>query len=245
MAAGLPQVVSDWDGYRDTVRHGVDGFRVPTLMPVPGMGEDLALRHATGQDTYDMYCGLTSSLVAVDIEAAAKALACLARSTELRAQMGAAGRRRAREVYEWAVVIRQYEAMWERLNHLRQTLGHPLDSAQPAWPARLDPFYSFQSYPTQAMGPDSVIGLAYETPERTMEALQACQTLAMVNFSKEVQPSEEVANLIVQALSSGPQELRALAECIAPEQRQRAMRSVAWMIKMGLVTFPQQDTSLS
>ena len=28
MAAGLPVVVSDWDGYRDTVRDGVDGFRI-------------------------------------------------------------------------------------------------------------------------------------------------------------------------------------------------------------------------
>ena len=26
MAAGLPLVVSDWSGYRDLVRDGVDGF---------------------------------------------------------------------------------------------------------------------------------------------------------------------------------------------------------------------------
>ena len=26
MASGLPVVVSDWDGYRDSVRHGVDGY---------------------------------------------------------------------------------------------------------------------------------------------------------------------------------------------------------------------------
>ncbi len=31
MAAGLPVVVSDWDGYKDTVRDGIDGFRIPTL----------------------------------------------------------------------------------------------------------------------------------------------------------------------------------------------------------------------
>ncbi|NQW58284.1 MAG: glycosyltransferase family 4 protein, partial [Polynucleobacter sp.] len=33
MAAGLPVVVSDWDGYKDTVRHEVDGFRIRTTMP--------------------------------------------------------------------------------------------------------------------------------------------------------------------------------------------------------------------
>ncbi|HEY9217099.1 MAG TPA: glycosyltransferase family 4 protein, partial [Phenylobacterium sp.] len=42
MAAGLPAIVSDWDGYRDTVRHGVDGFRARTYAPRPGLGRDLA-----------------------------------------------------------------------------------------------------------------------------------------------------------------------------------------------------------
>ena len=31
MAAGLPVVVSDWNGYRDTVRNGIDGILVPTF----------------------------------------------------------------------------------------------------------------------------------------------------------------------------------------------------------------------
>src|SRR5258708_11547844 len=30
MAAGVPQVVSDWSGYRDIVVHGETGFRVQT-----------------------------------------------------------------------------------------------------------------------------------------------------------------------------------------------------------------------
>lgn len=59
MAASLPVVVSDWDGYKDTVRDNVDGFRIPTLMPQAGLAGDLALRHALEVDTYDMYCGYT------------------------------------------------------------------------------------------------------------------------------------------------------------------------------------------
>jgi starch synthase len=73
MAAGLPVVVSDWDGYKDTVRDGVDGFRIPTLMPHGGLGGDLAQRHALDIDTYDMYCGHSCSLVAVDVQATAQA----------------------------------------------------------------------------------------------------------------------------------------------------------------------------
>ena len=67
MAAGLPVVVTDWDGYRDTVRHGVDGLRVPTVTPAPGQCADLALRHALDLDNYDMYCGLTCAMVSVDL----------------------------------------------------------------------------------------------------------------------------------------------------------------------------------
>ena len=51
MAAGLPSVVTDWNGYRDTIRDGIDGFRVPTIMPPPGWAEDLADRHANNLDT--------------------------------------------------------------------------------------------------------------------------------------------------------------------------------------------------
>lgn len=51
MADGLSVVVSDWDGYKDTVRDGVDGFRIPTLMPSAGLGVDLAAAHALETDT--------------------------------------------------------------------------------------------------------------------------------------------------------------------------------------------------
>ena len=95
MAAGLPVVVSDWDGYRDTVRDGIDGYLVPTLMPQAGLGGDLAAAYAVGSQSYDRYCGYTSMMVAVEIEAAAAAFERLFASPDLRRQMGEAGRRRA------------------------------------------------------------------------------------------------------------------------------------------------------
>ena len=36
MAAGVPLVVSDWNGYRDLVRDGIDGFRVATHLGIGG-----------------------------------------------------------------------------------------------------------------------------------------------------------------------------------------------------------------
>ncbi|HVY12903.1 MAG TPA: glycosyltransferase family 4 protein, partial [Alphaproteobacteria bacterium] len=42
MASGLPAVISDWDGYRDGVRHGQDGFLVPTCSAPEGTGLQIA-----------------------------------------------------------------------------------------------------------------------------------------------------------------------------------------------------------
>ncbi|GAB4405669.1 MAG: hypothetical protein OHK0048_25560 [Rhodoferax sp.] len=92
MAAGLPVVVSDWDGYKDTVRDGIDGFRIPTLMPRAGLGRDLAQRHTLEIDTYDMYCGHSCMVVAVDVAATTHAFLRLFASPQLRKQMGEAGR---------------------------------------------------------------------------------------------------------------------------------------------------------
>ena len=68
MAAGLPVVVSDWDGYKDTVRNEIDGFTVNTTTMKPGSGFEYALRHNFGIDTYDHYIGRTSQTVSVDIK---------------------------------------------------------------------------------------------------------------------------------------------------------------------------------
>jgi hypothetical protein len=69
MSAALPSVViSDWDGYRNGVRDGVDGFGIPTLAFAPWRGGDLADRYDVGVDDFDYYSRLTSQFVAVDVE---------------------------------------------------------------------------------------------------------------------------------------------------------------------------------
>ena len=58
MAAGVPVVVSDWDGYRYTVTDGVEGFLISTLAPSRAQqGEELALQHDHGLLSYQDYVG--------------------------------------------------------------------------------------------------------------------------------------------------------------------------------------------
>jgi alpha-maltose-1-phosphate synthase len=238
MAAGLPVVVTDWDGYKDTVRDGVDGFRIPTLMPQAGLGGDLANRHALEIDTYDMYCGYTCSVVAVDVQAAAAAFEKLINSPELGRQMGEAGQQRAQQVYDWKTVIAQYEALWATQTELRMAaknngaldlkpLAHP-------WPARMDPFHAFASYPTQVLTPQTPLALVDADAPTALQRALAYRQLAMVDFAKIILPTEaEIASVLHAA--SQPQAAQALLAGIAQERQAFVFRSLAWLLKLGVL----------
>ena len=70
MASSLPIVVSNWNGYKESVRDGIDGFKISTLMPEGGLGRDLAISHAMDINNYDHYVGKTSAFISVDIDQA-------------------------------------------------------------------------------------------------------------------------------------------------------------------------------
>lgn len=247
MAAGLPVVVSDWDGYKDTVRDGVDGFRIPTLMPQAGLGGDLALRHALEIDTYDMYCGHTCSLVAVDVQATAQAFTRLFNSPELRRQMGEAGRKRAEEVYDWKPIIGQYEALWAKQTELRLAAKADADKnctkplAHP-WPARMDPFHAFANYPTQSLTPQTRLALVDADADVAITRALAYRQLAMVDFAKVILPSEAEIRAVLQITTSTGAALE-WVQAIPDDRRPFVFRSLAWLVKLGVLRVVAQDTS--
>ena len=233
MAAGLPVVVSDWDGYRDTVRDGVDGFRVPTLMPGAGLGGDLALRHALEIDSYDMYCGHACSLVAVDVDAAAQAFEKLFASPELRRWMGEAGRQRARDSYDWAVIIPQYEALWAQLGEIRAAKAGQLPKLAYPWPARMDPFFAFASYPSATLAPQTLLELAdAQTAARRAADYRA---LAMVNFAKVVLPAEAEVQAVLEAAAAGARTAAELVAAFPAERQAFVFRALVWLAKLGIL----------
>jgi flagellar protein FliO/FliZ len=108
--------------------------------------------------------------------------------------MGEAGRQRAQAVYDWKPIIGQYEALWAKQTELRLAAkakddksGKPL--AHP-WPARMDPFHAFASYPTQALTPQMLLALVDANAQVAVQLALAYRQLAMVDFAKLILPSE-------------------------------------------------------
>ncbi len=118
MAAGLPIIATDWNGMKDTVSEDV-GFRIPTRMAGEDNLENESLRHRLMQDKYYHYLTLQTASTEFDVGMMAEKIALLANDENLRKKMGAAGRKRAHEVYDWSVVIPQMEALWDEQNAMR------------------------------------------------------------------------------------------------------------------------------
>lgn len=229
MAAGLPVVVSDWDGYKDTVTHGQEGFRIPTRMPPAGLGQDLAIRHALEVDRYDLYCGYNSAYVEVDVQACAGAFKQLFESPELRRRMGEAGRARVRSQLDWRQIIPAYEALWEQLRALR-----PSEASVGLWPARLDPFAAFAHYPTSQLAFQSRLTRPLDEAGACAQ-LDAVWALSMVQFAQPVLSSIDELRSLLSNASSGPLPVAQLLEVLPAERRALGLRSLVWLCKFDLL----------
>ena len=97
MAAGLPVVASNWNGYRDLVRHGVDGYLVPSrwASTASAVSARLGWQQFSGIESFPIVAGALAQLVQLDADAAEKALVSLLASPLLRQQMGRSASARA------------------------------------------------------------------------------------------------------------------------------------------------------
>jgi len=149
MACGIPQVVSDWNGYRDTVVDGETGFLVPTLWMQ--CDEDLveAAPLFDGEGTFD-HVSLAQS-VAIDLRAYRDRLQLLIDDAEMRAAMSLHSRERALNCFSWPAVMRRYQSLWTELGTIAAAaICVPNSSASSMHPRYYDVFGHFASHSVTA-----------------------------------------------------------------------------------------------
>ena len=235
MAAGLPCVVTDWDGYKDTVRDGIDGFRVPTVAPPRGLGTDMALRFAAEIDTYDRYIGRAGAFTAVDVPATAAALARLIADPDLRTRMGAAGRRRAQEVFDWRVIIPQYLSLFAELAEIRRTAPEIAPPADPVHGnlSRPDPFGMFAAYPTHALGLGTV---AMARPAGTPEGLARVLADPLATLAVDLLPPRDDLLLVLALVGTmGRATVGDLVMRVPEARRPLLARALVFLAKFDLL----------
>jgi glycosyltransferase involved in cell wall biosynthesis len=227
MACGLPAVVSNWDGYRDGVRDGEDGFLIPTTAPPAIAGHDIAA-HYFNENNYGSYLVSAAQSTAIDIAVAARAFVKLADDDELRRQMGQNGLARAQNVYDWSKIIPAYEELWKELAERRRAQEQTsVSAAHPAFP---NPFDLFQGFPRDILKLEDRLRVVMTSAEITLILKHD------MNFfiPELLLPAEALQTLIEGIRNAGSIRVMDILAGAAPQEQLRLWRCLGWMLKHGV-----------
>jgi starch synthase len=164
----------------------------------------------------------------VDISAAAEAFRALAADPMLRRRMGKAGQARARETFDWAAIIPQYQALWREQRAIRLAALATRDPVP-------DPRYAD---PTQvfAMWPSDTFHLSQRLRPDPLAATTELRSL--LRFTAPSLPSEldeaGTSKLLAELHRRGEATVRELLEVLEPARRGAGQRAVLWLLRVGL-----------
>ena len=237
MAAGLPVIASDWDGYRDTVLPEVTGLLIPTRQPASGSGMELQADLLMGRLDYDAYLCKLMQLVVVEEEPLLQALLRLADDPSLRQRLGAAGQERARRYYDWTVVASAYRELAASLSAERcqaSSAGSAQPSGMPPLPCPWEQFASWatSSYPASGR---------FRCPdhERLRQRVSQSRSLKAYTFPPQLMVPPEQVDAVVEAALAGVASLEDLSR--HPRLRHSSLaereRAVAWLTKIGALAW--------
>lgn len=240
MACGRPVVASDWDGYREIIVHGETGFKVRTdWADCLGELNDMAPFLSVQQE--HLHVGQS---VNVDMGQLASYLVQLLENRELREEMGRRGRARVEAFYDWPVIIRQWELLWEELKQVAGTLERSqrdsLDYLLPNY------FQHFSHYASRVI--DDVVSIRL-TP-RGSEVLTGQAPLLLHPWSQGLLLPQYLQALLTAVkpgrrpgvdISAGE-----LLDTIAKTyglSRDRALMHLMWLAKYDLVSLGEEGGS--
>ena len=154
MAAELPCIVSDWNGYKDLVKDNKTGYLIPTKYAV---GSDelinkVDIDYKTEKISFDYMIGLKSMKTVIDEDALINKLSLLINNKELREYMGINGKKRWNELFNWKVVSNQYRELWANLKEKRE--ASEKSSSSRYFHPSID--YLFKEYPTETYNKESL-----------------------------------------------------------------------------------------
>jgi glycosyltransferase involved in cell wall biosynthesis len=229
LAAGLPAIVSDFDGYRDTVTPEV-GIRITTRW-----SSDQSFLSEIGPLLYERPLHLLlGQSVEVDLGELEEAIVVLAADDRLRGEMSARAAAHARARFDWRVVIAAYEEVWRRLCGRTPPATFERATPAPHHPMAMSFGEIFSHYPTEPIAGERLIA-------RSEVARALCEThngYVIYPELKNVFGGEDVMAALA-SMGEGTCAVSDLTRFLQPRfpwaSAWRASLLVTWMLKHGLV----------
>ena len=234
MAAGKPVIVSDWNGYRSTVRDNKDGYRVKSYSLGPGFGEDLAYQYMMNVIDYDMYVGQSVMNVAIDVEDCINKLKILIEDKEKRVEFGINGKKRANSSFSWNIILSEYEELYNELNDIRLSEYRNFEEfCEPKLPSnRLDPFYLFNDYPSEILNDKMKI---VKTKNINNLDIDKIIELGSIKYAIDL-PTVDNMNKIINSLEDKTMySLKSIITNVSMD-KETAYKTIVFLLKMGLLS---------
>lgn len=229
MAAELPVIVSNWDGYRDTVRDNVTGVLIDSYMSNASLA-DLAYRYISGVDSYDLYIGAVSQFCFIDVDQTAHWISRFARDAHLRRTFGIAGRHSAEGEFDWKVVLPRYQDLWNRQLEALERARRD-NSPTFAQHLALDPARMFADYASNRLDGNARLarGPHFDYWEDILkDAGIVIHAASLPSRAEFLAVRDRVAS--AEAIS-----LNELLAAVAADRRYVVLRGLHWMVKIGLL----------
>jgi glycosyltransferase involved in cell wall biosynthesis len=241
MACGIPQIVSDWNGYRDTVSHGETGFLVPTYWT--RADSDLTTTGILLGMEFDSI--VLGGSIAVDVDSLQSHLQVMIENDQLREDMSRRSTQRAHALFSFASVVKRYEELWSELSQI----AHPM-TVRPKQSSIEIPHYfdSFRGHASSILSDDCYLGL---TPlgrgirDTELELLLRAQNLKFnvideqlirIALSQLRDDSERFDRAAVPTAGITFGRLAAILGKQSDRHPDFARRHVMWLIKHGLLS---------
>ncbi|BAQ64217.1 glycosyltransferase family 4 protein [Geminocystis sp. NIES-3709] len=201
MAAGLPVIVSDWNGYQESIRHEIDGFRISTMIPSENNALDLAHNYHIDQINYSTYIAHACFATMIDIDECTTALVKLIDNPDMRKKMGENGKQRVQDIYDWQNVIKSYHQLWKELEEIRniKEMSVPIKNGNPPYPLCDDPFNLFNHYSTAHLSPEINLKLSSIVDDNFLKKIR---TMWTTNFGNNYRLSNQIIDRIINDLKT-------------------------------------------
>lgn len=241
MACGVPQIVSDWDGYKDTVRHGITGFRVPSYWMK--CDDDISLfpymvNQEFGHETVLSHLLLSQS-VAIDLSLYEYYFQQMIDHPKLCKQMSENSRRIAQEEYSYKRKIRSYEELWSELIDIRNAEEDDHKNYMEIFHNRY--CEAFSNYPTRFLHDSEYIQLSQDG----IDVIEEKEDIPIRYDEEKVLYEGKIVKCILRLIpkSDGITIGNLLKQCDFNMNESVYRRSIMFLIKHGYVEL--RDKTLS
>ncbi len=199
MASGMPVIVSDWDGYRDTVRDGIDGFTIPTTTLDINDNKNLITNYLNDNLNYDLYTGYASQTVSIDMDLCTDRMNKLVFNKDLRLKMGSDAKKNAEKIFDWKKIVKLYSDLRENLDEIREKSKKP---KYLSYPENISPYKIFSSYSTYKLNNNSELSVKGETIIDENHYIITSNTINLGNPDFGFKVEIDIVNEILKVIGS-------------------------------------------